>query len=773
MTKLKTFRSEVNSSTFPISAPDVTTWNYDLATGLLLQKVYTDNHGPTYTYDSMGRLATRTWARPQSGTGVSPVVPLVTTYTYSQATGELLNVVYSDGTTPSIGYVYDRIGRQSAVTDAAGTRTFAYSATDLSMISETITGNLYNRMLSYTYDNFRRIIGFGTDNGCAVTHQYNAHGQYNGLAVGNQNVHFNYRNDSELLDSITRANGVTTLFTYEPHRNLVTNLTHSNSGAIISSFAHVYDILGRRSNRQQSGSSFASSFSSTITYGYNTRSEVTGAVADIDSAYNYQYAFDPVGNRLTSVESTMANTYTANSLNQYTAIASSVNSAPPAVESPAYDLDGNQLTLVNQVGAWTLTWDGENRLVGIAKSGISLAFKYDYKSRRIEKTVTENGAIIKHQKFVYNGCRLIQNVDALNNDTPVQEFTWGVDNELRFITDRSTNTIYNVHHDANRNITELTDGTGTVVAHYEYDPFGQATVKSGAMADANPFRFGSEFFDTETWLYAYLLRYYNPGNGNWENRDPIEEYGGVNLYGYVHNNAILRWDFLGLWGEGQKVGGPGVPFGHSDFPGQNDPFDYNVEDGGWTWPLWPWAMWRHFRDIKNSENDLGKAVSACSVDGFQRYAHQMQDYFSHYGQGFRAWRLGHGWATIWNGLKKHGGFDYTMPDDGSDAYRYAFNQASERTGKWFKLWGKCCKKCQKGNGAPSWQPIASRDEGECSGKNMPPYTPEGPNGALPPTPSDGWWRDVGGWIGDTGGDIGRIIGPGLPKFKDGRLIWLL
>jgi len=41
-------------------------------------------------------------------------------------------------------------------------------------------------------------------------------------------------------------------------------------------------------------------------------------------------------------------------------------------------------------------------------------------------------------------------------------------------------------------------------------------------------------------------RYYNPGTGRWPSRDPIEERGGLNLYGMVGNNAVDKSDRLGL-----------------------------------------------------------------------------------------------------------------------------------------------------------------------------------------------------------------------------------
>jgi hypothetical protein len=40
--------------------------------------------------------------------------------------------------------------------------------------------------------------------------------------------------------------------------------------------------------------------------------------------------------------------------------------------------------------------------------------------------------------------------------------------------------------------------------------------------------------------------YYNPNTGRWLNRDPIEEKGGPNLYGFVNNNPMGGIDLVGL-----------------------------------------------------------------------------------------------------------------------------------------------------------------------------------------------------------------------------------
>jgi hypothetical protein len=44
----------------------------------------------------------------------------------------------------------------------------------------------------------------------------------------------------------------------------------------------------------------------------------------------------------------------------------------------------------------------------------------------------------------------------------------------------------------------------------------------------------------------YGYRYYDPLTGRWPSRDPIEERGGVNLYGFVRNRGVSFYDILGL-----------------------------------------------------------------------------------------------------------------------------------------------------------------------------------------------------------------------------------
>lgn len=244
-------------------------------------------------------------------------------------------------------------------------------------------------------------------------------------------------------------------------------------------------------------------------------------------------------------------------------------------ETFAYDADGN----VVSDGRWLYTWDGENRLTQMVSSGAGsslawrkLVFEYDWAGRRTRRlTHTWNPTLMggsyvlsQERRYVYDGWNLVAELDEFNG--PVRTFTWGPDLSgslqgaggvggllglVKWHREASgyygSDVKLGVMGDGNGNVTGLVDmGAGTQVAWYEYGPFGEGLRVSGPWAWANPFRFSTKFQDEETDLYYYGYRYYNASTGRWLSRDPIQEEGGVNLYGMANNDPVNEIDLFGL-----------------------------------------------------------------------------------------------------------------------------------------------------------------------------------------------------------------------------------
>jgi RHS repeat-associated protein len=93
------------------------------------------------------------------------------------------------------------------------------------------------------------------------------------------------------------------------------------------------------------------------------------------------------------------------------------------------------------------------------------------------------------------------------------------------------------------------NSSGVLQASYKYNPYGGLISSSGTLATANTMRFSSKpaiFSSSGAWgFYYYGYRFYDPVNQRWLNRDPLEEAGGRNLYGFVGNRPTLAVDDYG------------------------------------------------------------------------------------------------------------------------------------------------------------------------------------------------------------------------------------
>jgi RHS repeat-associated protein len=59
------------------------------------------------------------------------------------------------------------------------------------------------------------------------------------------------------------------------------------------------------------------------------------------------------------------------------------------------------------------------------------------------------------------------------------------------------------------------------------------------------YRFSSKEIHVSSGMYYYGYRFYDPNLQRWLNRDPIEEKGGINLFGFVNNSPLYYFDAFG------------------------------------------------------------------------------------------------------------------------------------------------------------------------------------------------------------------------------------
>jgi RHS repeat-associated protein len=196
-----------------------------------------------------------------------------------------------------------------------------------------------------------------------------------------------------------------------------------------------------------------------------------------------------------------------------------------------YDFNGN----LTQKNTFTLHYDPLNRLIEAENEEQSLHFTYDPLSRRLTKSSNTL------ELYLYDGSQEIASLHPTGEIKDV--FVPGLHHcpiaiELQGdlfipITDyrNSTRRLLNRH--------------GFTRQTYEYTAFGEET--TSLREPFNPWRYASRRFDPELGLYSIGKRSYDPSLGIWISPDPAGFIDGTNLYTYLHNDPLGRYDPNGEW----------------------------------------------------------------------------------------------------------------------------------------------------------------------------------------------------------------------------------
>ncbi|RPI21708.1 MAG: RHS repeat protein, partial [Acidobacteria bacterium] len=470
-------------------------FNYD-DDNQIVKKTFADGTFVSFGYDKAGRLNSVTNAR---GASASYLM---------NASGQPAMTMYAGlpYTAPVISQ-YDAYNRRTSMIDGAGTRTYSYDAE--SRITG-VSGPLTNDARTFQYDAKGRMTAYTVQGGQSVAYTYDSLDRLASIRNAAGTFSYAYLGASSLVQKLTRPNGSYTDYQYDSLYRLTGVANKTSAGAIINQFLYTYDEQDLRS-------------SETITEGA------------------------PLGSF--QAEST---TYTHNRLNQ-------LRTSTTPDRTFVYDADGNMTQAYAPDGfPLTIAYDFENRLTLIKFGQREIEYSYNGDGIVASKAIESDYEADSETNYVLFGSFALQERDQKNQVT--REYTWGINpgggiGGLLSMNQNGQDYFY--LYDGKGNVTALINASQSVVASYTYDPFGRVVAKAGTLDQ--PYQFSTKPYDESTGLSYFGYRFYAPSLAKWMNRDPLSEFAGLNLYEFAGNNAINRFDPVGLddhsdeWYEGDPA----------------------------------------------------------------------------------------------------------------------------------------------------------------------------------------------------------------------------
>ena len=512
----------------------------------------------------------------------------------------LAGISYSDAT-PGQSFAYNHLGQLTQITDASGTRTFAYNPYG-EPETDSLEANGLAWQVSELYDGLGRPAGYELSAGERRVQQarlsYDGKGRLSTLTAEGMETPFSwtYCEQGGLVEQLAYPNGMTRVNTYENSRDLLSVIDYRRPGSANPPARHEYDYdaLGRPTRRRDTWNTAAPK--TTRLFTYNSRGELVGDQLRPGGRFGYQY--DNIGNRKEAFEFGSTTDYETDELNRYAGIVRNGGEA----FTPQYDADGNQTLVKTSTGIWTVTYNAENRPVKFESEdgGTTVECAYDSMGRRFEKKVTVGGTAGFHARYLYRDHLQVAECD-LTGETPalVRSYLWDPSEPeatrvLSMTRWEANGTQVKEHlycmHDAMKNVTSLFGEARGRRALYEYRPYGGLVTSEGNMAQENKFRFSCEYMDDELGLIYYNYRHLNPHDGRWISRDPIMEQGGWNLYSYIYNSPTISNDIIGLYTVSYEVnlGVIGAPF-YAKIQGEIQTNPY-FKVSGEFYAAWQWTI---------------------------------------------------------------------------------------------------------------------------------------------------------------------------------------
>jgi len=311
---------------------------------------------------------------------------------------------------------------------------------------------------------------------------------------------------------------VTTLFLLGCHLSPGTTA----QAAVVQDISYTYSNGGMISGIADNKSSY------NWTYQYDDLYRLTGArrgegtiLGGGTEIYNKAYAYNNIGN-ITNFEG-QAYIYAD------TAHKHAVTAAGSATYT--YDANGNMLAGADRA----ITWNSENKPVSVTKGTVETTFVYGTGGERVKKETGDNWKIY---------------VGGIYEKDQTGAQTCYIDAAGVSVKKKADGSLFFILKDHLGGASVITDAQGNAVTQQYYEPYGKDDANGSLENEVDDHKFTSQEEDTETGLYYYNARYYDPALGRFISADPVQ---GLNRYSYCYNNPVNVIDPSGCIGEGWLV----------------------------------------------------------------------------------------------------------------------------------------------------------------------------------------------------------------------------
>ncbi len=472
--------------------------------------------------------------------------------TYENNNGNLLSITY--GNNQTINYEYDEFDRISKT--IKGDDTYSYKYNNNGDLIKIISNN---DIIKYTYDLAKRLYEYQNNN-FKIKYNYDVNDNVISKKYSLDNINHTINNILNEDDSVikTSIDNDEINYNYDGLGRLVSSNINNNYET-----KYQYITNGKRTSTMVKS---ISNNGDKYTYKYDSLNNITHIYHNgvLENEYYYdeynqlvkennyitnkivQYEYDNLGNILYKTEYEIntknkinQNKYEYNNLNWKDQLTKFDNIAIN------YDNLGNPISIGDNI---KISWINGRQMNSYVDSKNVINYRYNKDGLRISKIINN-----KETKYYLEGEKIV--LEQTDDDVLYYLYD-GIGNIIGF--EYKNNRYYYIKNNQN-DIIAILNNNYNIIAKYIYDSWGNIisiTDENGIdvsdninhIANINPYRYRSYYYDKETKLYYLNSRYYNPKWCRFINTDRIidnENSIQGNLYVYCANDPINKVDLSG------------------------------------------------------------------------------------------------------------------------------------------------------------------------------------------------------------------------------------